>query len=590
MVCAEILLDFPHLKLLALWFSFLMQEDIHASSVSRHPSRPSSRNAFDIGVETSESQFAHLHHELASMEALHSGGHMQSMSATQNIGSSASHTYASALGASLSRSTTPDPQLVARAPSPRIPPVGGGRTSSMDKRSVSGSNSFNGVSPGLSDSTDLAAALSGMNLSTNGLEDKESHLRSQLRHEIDDNHEIFHLQGDLNHIKQHSYLNKSEPGHLHLHSGPQSTKGYPNIGNSSGARMDLNNSFLKSDEKVELHKSAVSSANSYLKGTSTPTLNGRGTSPSHYQNMDGMNTNFQNYGLSGYAINPSSPSMMASQLGSGGLPPLFENAAAASALGVSGMDSRVLGGGLSLGPNLLAAGADLQNLSRVRNHTAGIALQVPLMDPSYPQYLRSNEYAAAQVAALNDAALDRECMGSSYFDLIELQKAYLGALLSPQKSQYGVPYLGKSASLNHGYYGNPALGLAMSYPGSPLAGPLLPNSPVGSGSPVRHGERNMRFSGMRNLAGGVMGAWHSEAGGNLDETFACTLLDEFKSNKTKCFELSEIASHVVEFRYLLLVKLFGLLLNDDLQKFDPFIEYLLEQCRSVWESIYSTET
>jgi len=66
----------------------------------------------------------------------------------------------------------------------------------------------------------------------------------------------------------------------------------------------------------------------------------------------------------------------------------------------------------------------------------------------------------------------------------------------------------------------------------------------------------MRFSGMRNLAGGVMGAWHSEVGSNLDETFAPTLLDEFKSNKTKCFELSEIGGHVVEFRYLLFVKLF----------------------------------
>jgi pumilio RNA-binding family len=540
-------LDFDP-KLLALWFILSMQEDIHASSVSRHPSRPASRNAFDNSVETSESQFAHLHHELTSMDG---------MSATQNIGASASHTYASALGASLSRSSTPDPQLVARAPSPRIPPVGGGRASSMDKRSVGGSNSFNVISPSLSEPADLVAALSGMNLSTNGLEDKDNHPRSQVRHQTDDHHDPFNLQGEQNHIKQHSYLNNSESGHFHLHYGPQSAKGsYPNIGNSSGAGMDLNNSLLKADEKIELHKPAVSSANSYLKGQSMPTFNGRGSSPSHYQNLDSMNPTLQNYGLSGYTINPSSPSMMGSQLGSASLPPFFENAAAASAFGVSGMDSRVLGGGLSLGPNMLAAGADLQNLSRMRNNAAGNALQMPMMDPLYLQYLRSNEYAAAQVAALNDTSMDRDCMGNSYLDLLELQKAYLGVLLSPQKSQLGVPYLGKSASLNHGYYGNPALGLGMSYPGSPLGGPLLPNSPVGSGSPVRHSERNMRFSGMRNLAGGVMGAWHSEVGSNLDETFAPTLLDEFKSNKTKCFELSEIGGHVVEFRYLLFVKLF----------------------------------
>lgn len=540
------------------WILILsMQEDIHVSSVSRHPSRPASRNAFDNSVETSEPQFAHLHHELTSMDTLHSDGHKQGISANQNIGASASHTYASALGASLSRSSTPDPQLVARAPSPRIPPVGGGRVSSMDKRSVGGSNSFNGMSPSLSESADLVAALSGMNLSTNGLEDKDSHPRSQVRHQTDDHHDLFNLQGEQNHMKQHSYLNKSESGHFHSHYGPQSAKGsYPNIGNSSGVGMDLNNSLLKADEKIEFHKPAVSSANSYLKGQSTPTFNGRGSSPSHYQNLDSMNPALQNYGLNGYTINPSSPSMMGSQLGSANLPPFFENAAAASAFGVSGMDSRVLGGGLSLGPNMMAAGADLQNLSRMRNHTAGNTLQLPMMDPLYLQYLRSNEYAAAQAASLNDTSMDRDCMGNSYLDLLELQKAYLGVLLSPQKSQLGVPYLGKSASLNHGYYGNPALGLGMSYPGSPLGGPLLPNSPVGSGSPVRHGERNMRFSGMRNLAGGVMGAWHSEAGSNLDETFASTLLDEFKSNKTKCFELSEIGGHVVEFRYLLFVKLF----------------------------------
>ena len=54
-------------------------------------------------------------------------------------------------------------------------------------------------------------------------------------------------------------------------------------------------------------------------------------------------------------------------------------------------------------------------------------------------------------------------------------------------------------------------------------------------------------SGMRNLAG-VMGPWHVD-NENIDESFASSLLEEFKSNKTKCFELSEIVGHVVEFRY-----------------------------------------
>ncbi|CAN4090093.1 unnamed protein product [Withania somnifera] len=196
----------------------------------------------------------------------------------------------------------------------------------------------------------------------------------------------------------------------------------------------------------------------------------------------------------------------------------------------------------------MAAAAELQNLNRLGNQTLGGSLQMSQMDPLYLQYLRSTEYLATQLGALNDPTVNRESLGTSYIDLIELQKAYLETFLASQKSQYGRSYPGKSGGLNHGYYGNPALGLNMSYPGSPLTGAGLPNSPFGPGSPVRYGERNMHFhSGMRNLAGGVMGAWHSEAVPNLGETFASSLLDEFKSNKSKCFELSEIEGHVVQF-------------------------------------------
>lgn len=222
-------------------------------------------------------------------------------------------------------------------------------------------------------------------------------------------------------------------------------------------------------------------------GFSNMTLSGSGAigSPSHYQNLDSPSSPFYN---GGYMMNPASPTMMANSVN---LPPLFDNAAVAAAMG----------GGFGLGSN------------RGGNHSPN-ALQVPLMDPLYLQNLRSTEYTAA----LNDATIDRE--------LLALQKAYLAGLLSPQKSQYG---------LNHGYYGNSGYGLGMSYPGSPLGSSLLPNSAFGSGSPGRHGDRSLRFPyGIRNL---------------VSESFTSSLLDEFKNNKTKCFELSEIVGHVVEFRF-----------------------------------------
>lgn len=528
----------------------IFQDDFgRTTPVSGHISRPASRNAFDENVETlgsAEAELFHLRREMASADSLRSGSNVQVSSVVQNIGPAASYSYAAAVGGSLSRSNTPDPQVVARAPSPCITPIGGGRSNNAEKRGVNTQSSFNGVSSGVNESADLVTALSGMNLSTNGVMDEENHLPSQIEGDIETHQNyLFNLQSGQNHIKQHSYLKKSDSGHLSMPSVHQSSKiSYSDSGKSNGGGLDQKNSSLTADRQGELNKTAIPSGNSFLKGS---TLNGGGGLSSHYQHVDSTNAPFQNYGLSGYSMDPALASMMAGQLGTGNLPPLFENVAAASAMAVPGMDSRVLGGGLASGPNL-TANASESHLNRMGNHMGGSAVQTPFMDPMYLQYLRTAEYAA-QVAALNEPIMDRNYLGNSYVDFLGLQKAYLGAMLSPQKSQYGVSMGNKSSGSNHhGYYGNPAFGVGMSYPGSPLASPIIPNSPVGPGSPIRHNELNMRYpSGMRNLPGGVMGPWHLDGGCNVDESFASTLLDEFKNNKTKCFELSEIAGHVVEF-------------------------------------------
>ncbi|KAG8660191.1 pumilio homolog 2 [Manihot esculenta] len=514
----------------------IFQDDLgRATPVTGHPSRPS--NAFNENVESvasAEAELAHLRHELSS-----AGSNGQGSSDVQNIGPPTSYSYAAAVGSSLSRSTTPDPQLVARAPSPCPTPIGQGRATSSEKRGINGSKAFSGVSSSIGESTDLAAALSGINLSTNGVIDEEN------RTDVD----IFGLQGGQNHMKQNAYLKKAEPRNLHMSSLPQSAKiSYSDLSKSNGSGPDLNSSSLVADRQVELQKSGALSGNSYMKGSPNSTPNSGGGLPGQYQHLDNLNSSLPNYGFSGYPVNSALPSMMASQLGTGNLPMLFENVAAASAVAAPGMDSRMLGG-LGSTANLTAAAPELHNLGRVGSPMAGSTLQAPFVDPLYLQYLRTPEYAAAQLAALNDPSVDRSYLGNSYVNLLELQKAYVGALLSSQKAQYGVPMGGKSgASNHHGYYGNPAFGVGMSYPGSPLASPVISNSPVGPGSPIRHNELNMRFpSGMRNLAGGIVGPWHLDGTAKVDESLPSTLLEEFKSNKTKCLELSEIAGHVVEF-------------------------------------------
>ncbi|KAL4188749.1 hypothetical protein AMTRI_Chr08g203660 [Amborella trichopoda] len=492
----------------------IFQEDVsHPAPISGHLSRPASRNAFDEGVDPIGSEFAHLHHE----NGLRSGSAaMQGLSGVHN----SSHGFTSPIGSSLPRSTTPDPQHVVRSPSPCLPPVGEKYTTS-DKKTIRVSNSFNGVPSGMADSTDLANAFSGISLSDNGLIDSENHLQSQLHNEISENFLFDNINPGVSQLGKPSYSDLCK---------------------SNGVRSELNKTMLTADAQVDLPKQSASSNNSYLQAASASAVSRSGGSPTSYQNVDASNAAFANYGLSGYSVNPT---VMNNHFGANNMSPLFDNISFSASLAGPGLDSRSMGAGLNSGTGL-TGNNDLQNLNRIRNQTVN-GLQVPVMDPLYIQYLqRTAEYASQVAAGLTDPSLERNYMGSSYVDLLGLQKAYLGALLAQQKSQYNIPYFNKSGGLNHGYYGNPAFGLGMPYPGSPLTSPVLPNSPVGPGSPpMRQNDRSLRFaSGIRGS--GVVGSWHADNGPNLEENFASSLLEEFKTNKTKC-ELSEIAGHVVEF-------------------------------------------
>ncbi|EYU19929.1 hypothetical protein ABFS82_06G074600 [Erythranthe guttata] len=235
--------------------------------------------------------------------------------------------------------------------------------------------------------------------------------------------------------------------------------------------------------------------------------NGPSTPPAQYLNFSSPTSSLSNYGLGGY---PASPLMLGNQV-----QPLVESMNSHGSRALSG------GGGLTHGVNLLAAAQE------------DAAFPMGLMDPSYLQYLRSNEYS-----------LNRESLvANSQGEFLALQKAYVEALL--QKSQYGLAY-GKSSNLSNGFHGNSGYGVGFSYSGNPMGRPVYPNSPVGSGGPARHMEQMMHFpSSLRTVPGNFVGQWPSEIG--LDENFAASLLDEFKGNKTRCFELAEIAGHVVEF-------------------------------------------
>ncbi|KAH9609757.1 hypothetical protein KSS87_012747, partial [Heliosperma pusillum] len=404
----------------------IFQNDMGSSNPpSRHPSRPTSRNAFDENVDA----FGSVEAELAILKR--EAAYIQGSSAAQNVATPTSYSYAGALGSTLSRGNTPGPQHIARVPSPCPTPIGEGRAG-VTKKNVTNAKSFNSMSSGRSDSSDLVAALSGMYLATNGNIDQENHLLSQLEQENFSN-------------MHRASLNKSNSWHIHMPS-PHHSSAYSNIG--------VSESWSPQGER--LRAGSIFGA-SYSKEPTPYSLNGD-VLPTHYNHLDGnhrTNSSYRNYGISGFPSNSAVPSMMDSQLGN-------------------------------------------------YNTYMANASQASLQDT---MYLQSAEYA-----------LDKH-----YMEM--LQKGYLGSAMSPTTGQFGTTLGNKSKGSNHGYYGNHAFGVGMRYPGSPVLSPVIPM-------------RNP--AAMRNIGGGTE-PWR------MDSSCGSSLLEEFKSNKTKCFELAEIANHVVEF-------------------------------------------
>lgn len=396
----------------------------------------------------------------------------------QSISSSTSQSYASAMGAS-PRNLTPD---LVRSPSPRISALSGDRMSSLDQRYVNVQDLYDEFSPEIGPSADIITSLSGLSLSSGTMGDVRKYQKPRMQDRIDAQHNLFHSQSDNVHLKQHSYSNHT------------------------------------------------------LRAPSMPTLNSRGNSQSQYLNTASPTFSSSNFGFGGY---PASPLGLGNQVGGGDISPLVENGVPAKAFGLSGIEARALGGGLTYEPDLFAAAAELENLARLGNQST-----VDSLDPSYLQYLISNGYSSA---ALDNQRMHGESLANSPVEFLGHQNAYFEAWL--RRSQYGSGF-GKSSTMNNGFHGNSAYGLGIPHRGNPIGSPMFPNSPVASGGSDRNMEQMMCFpSTLRNMAGNFGGPWPSGPGCNLEESFAASLLDEFKGNKTRCLELAEIAGHVVEFRY-----------------------------------------
>ncbi|KAK9158488.1 hypothetical protein Scep_005062 [Stephania cephalantha] len=467
------------------------------TSLPRPLSRPVSRNAFDSvdSVGVTDSHGMQLHRRVDSLEVLQPRVVNPGLARVQSFGSPLTQTFSSAVGSSISRSTTPEASLIGRSTSPGLPPLGG-RVGAADIKSSASSNAFSALSSNNDNHADIAAALSNLSLSNRRLVDDDAHLPSQLEQGRANQPNFFFdaPNGNTQNSAQ-KLIDKSGTKMLGVPSI------YEELAKQNGSITDLNALNLGYDKQTNLRKKG-SSAGLYTKVPSAGSLSLEGSNV-HYQNPDTINSEFSGYIRSGYSSNQRINPATLNHLDAGSL--------------------------------------DGQSLNRSGNQL-GSGSPSSAGDPLYVQYLQRSVDMAAQ----SDPSLGRNYLGTSRSDLLGFQKAYLADLIAQQKHQYELPYLGKSGGMDHGYYGSPAFGLGMSFTGNVLANSVLPS--VGPGNYIQQNERLAHFPSMiRNPTGGFIGSWDSNRGRNMEETFISSLLEEFKNNKTRSFELSDIIDHIVEF-------------------------------------------
>ncbi|MQL87740.1 hypothetical protein Taro_020278, partial [Colocasia esculenta] len=358
----------------------------------------------------------------------------------------------------------------------------------------------NSASVHMTEHEDIQAALSGLTISRNKPKDKDNDvLRASHQEFVDKTDYPFNASNNHN-TYLHQNMNNSQVDSLNISS-------VVGLSKKNGVAMS-SLTKLASNGEISLPNN-VKSAHAYPKVSTGQVILSGSCSPS-------QNTNVRNVDLAG---------SYASSLPMGQRLPSFVNS------------------------QLDAGGMEGQYITRNGSHTAS-GIQLPLNDPLFAHYQQLNDSAAR----LCDPSLGSHLIGSSQVDLSTYQKAYIQALLAQHKLQNGMSFLGKSGGSTYGYRGTPGFGFGMQYTPNPLSYSIL--SSLGSVSPPTDSDRSSRFPSMlRGSTGGSMGSWNAENSASM-EGFASSLLEEFKSNKTRTFELSDIVDHVVEFRYSFWCSLF----------------------------------
>ncbi|XP_058204597.1 pumilio homolog 4 isoform X2 [Rhododendron vialii] len=185
-------------------FADILQEGLERPySLSGHLSRAASRNSLHSAA---------VCNGVESTEALNPGANNTGLPRVQSLGSLVSHSFASSVPSPLSRSRTPEPQLIGRSSSPGLPPVG----DRVEKKNLVGSNALNGHSSSVTKLSDIASSLSSLSLSRNQPSHEDSLVQSQLQMVFDNPNQLLDMSNShIQHQHQH-FVTRSKPEKLNI--------------------------------------------------------------------------------------------------------------------------------------------------------------------------------------------------------------------------------------------------------------------------------------------------------------------------------------------------------------------------------------
>ncbi|XP_028788982.1 pumilio homolog 4 isoform X2 [Neltuma alba] len=119
-----------------------------------------------------------------SLECFHSAAATSGLDGLQNHGVMVSHAFASAVGSSLSRGTTPEPQVIGVPLGSALSPCAGASNVGFVENNVVGLSAQKGHSSSMTELAEMMSSLSSMNLSNSRHAEQDSLLQSRLQKEI----------------------------------------------------------------------------------------------------------------------------------------------------------------------------------------------------------------------------------------------------------------------------------------------------------------------------------------------------------------------------------------------------------------------